>query len=58
MSGFGRLVEVANVGFVALQFAESGFGWLAGLEKRDGPEWVVCRRPDNKILLVPVAAFK
>jgi hypothetical protein len=39
-AGFGRLGEVANGCFVALQFAESGFYRLASLEKRDRREWV------------------
>jgi len=42
----GRLGEVANGRFGALQFAISGFGWLTGLEKRDWPEWAYsCQSP-------------
>ena len=32
-AGVGRLREVANGRFMALQFEKSGFGWLAALEK-------------------------
>jgi hypothetical protein len=34
------LDEVANGCFVALQFPESGFGRLAGLEKLEWQKWV------------------
>jgi len=40
MSLNGRLVEVANVGFVVLHIPESGFGRLAALEKREWQKWV------------------
>jgi len=44
MTGCGREGEVANGRFGAFQFAESGFGGLAGLEKRDRRVWVVSTR--------------
>jgi hypothetical protein len=39
-SAHGRECEVANDGFVELQFAVHGFGWPAALEKADRPKWV------------------
>jgi len=42
----GRLVEFANSWFVVRQFAESGFGRLAALEKREWQKWVDC---DNSL---------
>jgi len=38
-AGYGRLGEVANVGFGAFKFKKPRLGWSAALEKAGWPEW-------------------